>query len=150
MRNTAIELRLALQRILRGKPNDPNNSKITQASVAREAGHTRTLISGEKCAYPSIQRLITRVRRRIDSCGNKSESRHVFEGEQESAIRGQSLEQVNARLRKRIIELESDVQMFATLLAEADQQLRINSQPNERKKHDDARKAARTRRRGSR
>lgn len=56
----------ALERLKSGAPNDPQLAKrakrgilrISVAVVAQEAGHSRTLISHEGCAYPAVRRAI--------------------------------------------------------------------------------------------
>jgi hypothetical protein len=55
----------------------------------------------------------------------------------------------NARLRERVSELTAEVQMFATLLAEADQQLRIHRKSDDRAEHNRERKSKRDERKKS-
>jgi hypothetical protein len=139
------DFRNALKEILAKMPAQNSNvtslAEISFSKIARQARHSRTLISKEECAYPEMRALILRVQRRINSCRKRSAGLSDEGNRQE--LPAMSLVEANTRLRKRVKELSVEVQMFATLLAEADQQLRIYQKGDARGAHDRERKANR-------
>lgn len=146
------DFRNALKQILRGLSEQSRTTGrsggISILRVARTAKHSRTLISKKRCAYPKMRALILRVQRRVEACRNqKTQFSHDNSGEPNA--RDQSLVKTNARLRERVSELTAEVQMFATLLAEADQQLRIHRKSDDRAEHNRERKSKRDERRKS-
>ncbi len=147
------EIRMALKRLLNGEPEDAQNQKhptrITIASVAREAGCSRTLIGYNNCVYPKMRELIYRVRRRVDASKRRTQADFTEGSDEMTILKRQSLEEVNARLRERIKTLTAEAIMFATLLAEADQQLRIYSGKDQRETFDAERRARRNDRKKS-
>lgn len=147
MLNVQQDFRDALKVILAEMPKHDRrvsrSATISFARIAREAKHSRTLISKNECAYPELRALILRVQRRVKSCRSKTVASPDEAGGE--TIQGQTLVEANARLRKRVKELTREVQMFATLLAEADQQLRIYERGDARAEHDRERRAKRNR-----
>lgn len=146
------DFRNALKQILRGLSEQSQTTgrsvEISIAGVARTAKRSRTLIAEKRCAYPKMRALIYRVQRRVKACRmQKTQFAHDNSGEPNA--QDQSLVKTNARLRKRVSELTAEVQMFATLLAEADQQLRIYRKVDDRAEHDRERKSNRAERRKS-
>lgn len=112
---------------------------ITVSAVAKKAGRARTQIAHKNGAYQHIRRLIFRVNRRIAYCKNEK----ISSKNSPSDI-GNRLEFANASLRKRINELESEVAMYAKLLAEADLQLQQFNRQTEREQFDIDRKKRRS------
>lgn len=152
MSSVEEDFRKALKQLLRCVSEQSQTTgrsiEITITSVARIAKRSRTLIAKKHCAYPKMRALIYRVQRRVNTC-RKQKTQFSHDNSGEPKAQDQSLVKTNARLRKRVSELTAEVQMFATLLAEADQQLRIYRKVDDRAEHDRERKSNRAERRKS-
>jgi hypothetical protein len=92
------DLSNALRRLEAGAPTNPElirkirrgNLRINPTTVAKEAGHSRTLVSRDNCAYPKIRAAILR------------------HGPQRKPAKG--IVETTADLRKRVAELKREVQ----------------------------------------
>lgn len=108
---TAKALMEALRRVTSGKPRDHRNIaraakgrlRVTVASVAQEAGVSRTLIGSEKCAYPEVRKAV------LDAMGGSNEP---------GKRRPSSADLVN-NLRKDKATLDRHVKVLATRLHDA-------------------------------
>lgn len=128
------DFRNALRKIveeLRNQSRTTSSVEVSLSRVARTAKRSRTLIAKKECAYPKMRALILRVQRRVESCRSQKTEVSSNDNGQPNA-KDQSLLRTNGRLRARVKELTAEVQMFATLLAEADQQLRIYRKSDDR------------------
>lgn len=96
----------ALDRLKSGKPNNPDlvkrakrgTLKISVATVAQEAGRSRTLISHDKCAYPAVRTAILALKAPRDA-------------------EPTSLAEVNRRLRLENAELRRTVKLARDSMA---------------------------------
>lgn len=97
----------AIDRLLAGNATDPalraraarGRIKLNPVMVAKEAGHSRTLIAMENCRLPAIKKRIQEENRKDGRSSPRAK------------------EEVMARLRKHIVELERD--LAAALEAQA-------------------------------
>lgn len=101
----------ALKRIASGKPREERNTKlatkgrlrVTIATVAREAGRSRTLIGSDKCPYPDVRKAVLSAMNGGDETGR---------------TRPTAAELVR-RLREDKALLENHVRVLATRLHDA-------------------------------
>jgi hypothetical protein len=130
MSNVANDYRSALKRLLLNQPQQVHNRaddgsiNISIKSVAQEAQRSRTPISTIGGPYSKTRELILRVIRRVKLCKDHK-YRGGIAGRAGNPNQSHSLVKINADLRRLNSELNKRIDMYATLLAEADQQLRI-------------------------
>lgn len=108
----------ALKRLQAGKPKNKEllarakagKLRVTVASVAKEAGHSRTLIGHDKCPYPKVRDMILALRRDPDQPSTMKEV--VIRRREEAAKLRRELKLAqteNATLLSRILRLETEV-----------------------------------------
>jgi hypothetical protein len=101
----------ALRRVASGNPREERNVKlaakgrlrVTIATVAREAGRSRTLIGSEECAYPEVRKAVSTA----------------MDGGVETDAKKPTAAQLVSRLREDKAQLESHVRVLATRLHDA-------------------------------
>lgn len=101
----------ALRRVVSGKPREERNAKllakgrlrVTIATVAREAGRSRTLIGSEECAYPDVRKAVLKA----------------MDGSIEADAKRPTAAELVGRLREDKAQLEIHVRVLATRLHDA-------------------------------
>lgn len=101
----------ALRRVASGLPREERNVKlaakgklrVTIATVAREAGRSRTLIGLEECAYPEVRKAVLKA----------------MDGGVETNAKKPTAAELVSRLREDKAQLENHVRVLATRLHDA-------------------------------
>ncbi len=133
MTNLTDHFRAAIQRIVSGSPEHPENVELARrgrlqvnfSSVAKEAGNrSRTSISKKDCAYPHIRDEIIALQAEIQE--------RLTEAAPASTSETPTTQDTLLALRKLKLAAESDRAIIATRLAEADIAIQLLRTENER------------------
>lgn len=95
-----------------GKQKSSRENALSQASVAKAAGHSRTPISGENCKFPDVRDFL--------KPSLQTPSDEIAGGEKSTNADGTSLTDIIRNLRTALAAVRLERDIFATRVVEAE------------------------------